>query len=53
MKKVYKLLSFTGSTSDISDPWYTGDFDKTYEDIYSGCEALLEYIAISNNLCFV
>ena len=26
------------------DPWYTGDFDKTYEDIKEGCEAFLEYL---------
>lgn len=41
--KVYKLLSFTGSGRDIADPWYTGNFDETYEDVVEGCEGLLAY----------
>lgn len=39
--KVFKLLSFAGSDRDIADPWYTGDFDTTYDDIREGCEAFL------------
>lgn len=39
--KVSKLLDFTGEPGDIADPWYTGNFDKTYEDVKKGCEALL------------
>lgn len=39
--KIHKLMEYTGSNSDISDPWYTRDFDRCYNDIYSGCEALL------------
>ena len=39
--KIHKLLSFAGSDRDISDPWYTGDFDATYRDVTEGCEALL------------
>ncbi len=39
--KIHKLLSFTGSERDVSDPWYTKDFDKAYEDIYKGCTAML------------
>ena len=39
--KVFKLLSFAGSDRDISDPWYTGDFDAAYRDVVEGCEALL------------
>ena len=27
-----------------ADPWYTGDFDATYDDVIKGCSALLEYI---------
>ncbi len=40
-KKLYKLLEFTGSDGDISDPWYSGDFKKAYSDIKTGCEGLL------------
>ncbi len=43
-KKVYKLLDFTNMHRDIADPWYTGNFDQTYEDIVAGCEGLLNYL---------
>ena len=41
--KVYKLLHFAGSERDIADPWYTGNFDVTYDDVMEGCSAFLEY----------
>lgn len=41
-RKICKLLEFAGSTRDIADPWYTGNFDETYDDILEGCEAFLE-----------
>ena len=40
--KVATLLSYAGLDRDISDPWYTGNFEETYEDVKSGCEALLK-----------
>ena len=43
-KKVHRLLDFSKKPRDIADPWYTGNFDKTYEDIKEGCEDLLKYI---------
>ena len=43
-KKIHKLLEFAGSCEDVADPWYTGDFDRTYQDVLSGCEGLLRYI---------
>jgi len=39
--KIRKLLSFAGLSRDIADPWYTGNFDQTYDDVYAGCAALL------------
>lgn len=39
--KICKLLSFTGSERDVADPWYTGDFDATWQDVWEGCNALL------------
>lgn len=41
--KVSKLLDLT-SGRDIADPWYTGNFDETYDDVVEGCEALLKKI---------
>lgn len=43
-KKMYRLLDFSDRPRDISDPWYTGEFDETYADVLEGCKALLNYI---------
>lgn len=43
-KKLYKLLEFAGSSRDVADPWYTGDFNTTYEDVLLGCNALINRI---------
>ena len=40
-RKIWKLLDFAEG-GDIADPWYTGNFDLTYRDIYRGCRALLK-----------
>lgn len=40
--KIVRLLSFAGKSRDIADPWYTGNFDQTYDDILEGCTAFLE-----------
>lgn len=40
-KKVHLLMSYCGRSSDVADPWYTGDFEKTFQDILEGCEAML------------
>ncbi len=39
--KIRKLLEFAGSSRSIADPWYTGNFDETYADVWEGCTALL------------
>ena len=42
--KVRRLLDFSQEPRDIADPWYTGNFERTYDDILEGCEALLAHI---------
>lgn len=43
--KVKLLLDYTGSRGqEVDDPWYTGDFDTTYNDIKRGILALIEEI---------
>lgn len=42
--KILRLLDFTSRPRDISDPWYTGDFDTTYADVKEGCEALIAWL---------
>ena len=40
--KVSLLLDYTDTPRDVADPWYTGDFDKTWDDVTRGCRALLK-----------
>lgn len=45
-KKIHLLLDFTHRPGEeIADPWYTGDFDRTYHDILEGCTALMERLS--------
>lgn len=39
--KIHLLMSYTGSGRDVADPWYTGDFERAFQDILEGCEAML------------
>lgn len=40
--KIHLLMSYTGNSREVADPWYTGDFERTFQDILSGCEAMLD-----------
>ena len=40
--KIYQMLGFAGSTRSIADPWYTGNFDETYDDLVEGLEAFFK-----------
>ena len=42
--KVSLLLDHAGIHRDVADPWYTGDFDATWDDVMTGCTALLEQL---------
>lgn len=42
--KISLLMEHTNRPSDVADPWYTGDFEATWRDVLSGCQALLEEI---------
>ena len=42
--KIRSLLSFAGSGRGIADPWYTGDFKATWDDVTEGCEALADFL---------
>lgn len=39
--KIHLMMSYTGRSRDVADPWYTGDFETTFQDILKGCEAML------------
>ena len=40
--KIRMLLDYTGRSRSVADPWYTGDFDETWDDVNEGCRALLK-----------
>ena len=44
--KIRKLLSYAGRDESVADPWYTGDFDSTFRDVWEGCNALLQTLDI-------
>jgi protein-tyrosine phosphatase len=45
-QKIFKLSYFSGGGGDIDDPWYSGDFDRAYDDIYKGCKALFHHLQL-------
>lgn len=42
--KIHSLLSFSGISRDIKDPWYTGNFKETYDDINLGLGDFFKYL---------
>ena len=48
--KISLLLDYTSHSRAIADPWYTGNFDATYNDVNEGCEAFLAWIEQENRL---
>ena len=42
--KVHRLLDYTNNPRDIADPWYTGNFEITYNDILEGCMGFINYL---------
>ena len=50
--KVKRLLDYSERPRDISDPWYSGDFELAYQDICEGCTALLKFIQKHDARCY-
>ncbi len=42
--KIRMLLDFTLRPGDVADPWYTGNFEATWQDVLLGCQCLLNAI---------
>ena len=40
--KVHLMMSYAGKGRDVADPWYTGDFETTFQDLLEACEAMLD-----------
>lgn len=48
--KIKLLLDFTENHGDIDDPWYSGNFDITFDEILKGCKGILKYLEDKNLL---
>lgn len=44
MEKVFGLLDWSSLPRDIADPWYTRDFETTFQDIWEGCNSMLDML---------
>lgn len=40
--KMKLMMSYAGKMRDVADPWYTGDFERTYSDLVESISAMLE-----------
>ena len=45
--KIKRLLDFTNNPRNIKDPWYTGNFEETFDDVVEGCRAFLDSLEIN------
>ncbi len=48
--KCKKLLAFAGESGNVADPWYTRDFEKSYEDVKRGLEGLFKWLDGETNV---
>ena len=43
--KIHMLMEYAGNDGqDVADPWYTGDFNATWQDCLNGCKGLLKLL---------
>ena len=42
--KISLLMDYTHLPGDVADPWYTGDFEATWRDVWDGCKGLLKNV---------
>ncbi len=42
--KISLLMDHTSRKGEVADPWYTGDFETTWQDVLEGCQGLLEQL---------
>ena len=49
--KLHLLMDYTNRPDDVADPWYTGDFEATWQDVLAGCQGLLHKLMEGNEKC--
>lgn len=48
--KLRLLNGYVGDSSDIADPWYTGNYQVTYRDVLRGCEEIIRRLKVGEEL---
>ena len=49
--KLHLLMDYTDCSHDVADPWYTGDFEATWQDVLAGYQGLLHKLMEGNEKC--
>ena len=50
IRNIKRLLDFSDNPREIADPWYTRDFEKTFNEVVEGCNGLLKFILENKNI---
>ncbi|MBM7609574.1 protein-tyrosine phosphatase [Lysinibacillus composti] len=48
--KIFRFLDLTPHQTDVPDPYYTGDFQETYDLVKEGCEVFINKIISEQNI---
>ena len=49
--KLHLLMDYTDHPRDVADPWYTEDFEATWQDVLAGCQGLLRELMEDKKKC--
>lgn len=48
--KMHLLMDYTDHPGDVADPWYTDDFETTWQDVLMGCQGLLRSLTAKEEM---
>ena len=50
--KIHLLMEYAGDPeAEVADPWYTNDFEATWQDVLEGCTGLLKWLKSEDKVC--
>lgn len=44
-RKLRLLMDFSNRPGEVADPWYTRNFEATWQDVQEGCQGILRYFS--------
>lgn len=48
--KMHLLMDYTDHPGDVADPWYTENFETTWQDVLAGCQGLLRSLTAKEGI---